>query len=161
MALCDHIDLMFDGINQPDGVTSTPGDSPVCGRTIAGPRSPVGMYDARLLQQAARMARSGDVVCHQGVYVAMRGPNYETRAEYRFVRRIGGDAVGMSTVPEVCVASALGLRVLALSAITNVCLPDALGETTGAGVVSAAGKAADGLRRIVRGVVQAWDDRPA
>ena len=70
-------------------------------------------------------ARRDDFPLQRGVYVAVTGPSYETRAEYRAFRRIGGDCVGMSTVPEVLAAAACGLRVLGLSTVTNVARPDA------------------------------------
>ncbi|MFP6586096.1 MAG: purine-nucleoside phosphorylase, partial [Pirellulaceae bacterium] len=81
------------------------------------------------------------------------GPNYETRSEYRMVRKIGGDVVGMSTVPEVLVAHALGMRVLALSAVTNVAKPDALVETTAEGVIDIAQLAEPKLNAIVMTIV--------
>ena len=91
-----------------------------------GPRFPdmSAPYDRRLSDQALAIARKHDFACHRGVYVAMLGPTYETRAEIRMSRYIGGDAVGMSTVPEAIVAAHAGLRVLGLSTITNVCSPD-------------------------------------
>ena len=110
-------------------------------------------YDLELIRQVEQIARSEDFACHRGVYVAMKGPTYETRAEYRFVRTIGGDVVGMSTVPEVIVAHQLGVRVLAISTVTNVCLPDALEETDGAEVADAAATAERKLRTIVHSVL--------
>jgi purine-nucleoside phosphorylase len=110
-------------------------------------------YDPQLIRQALRIARRENFVAHQGVYVAVSGPNYETRAEYRFLRRIGGDVVGMSTVPEVIVAKDVGLRVLALSVITNVCRPDALTTTDGDSVVASARSAEVKLRKIVLGIL--------
>jgi purine-nucleoside phosphorylase len=92
-------------------------------------------------------------VLHRGVYVGVLGPNYETRAEYRMLRRLGGDAVGMSTVPEVIVARHAGLRVLGISTITNVGLADSLGETTAHDVLAVAATAAAKLGAIVRGVL--------
>ena len=84
----------------------------------------------------------------------MTGPTYETRAEYRFARRIGGDVVGMSTVPEVIVAAHAGLRVLGVSTVTNVCLPDALCETSGEDVAEAAATAGKRLASILLGVME-------
>src|SRR5208337_4386973 len=83
-------------------------------------------YDRKLIERALGIARREDFAAHKGVYVAVTGPNLETRAEYRFLRRIGADVVGMSTVPEVLVAVHAGMRVLGLSIITDLCLPDAL-----------------------------------
>jgi len=83
----------------------------------------------------------------------MLGPTYETRAEYRMLRRLGGDAVGMSTVPEVLAARHAGMRVLGVSTITNAGLPDALCETTGHAVVEVAGMATEKLIKIIHGVI--------
>ncbi|MBX3437665.1 MAG: purine-nucleoside phosphorylase [Planctomycetaceae bacterium] len=110
------------------------------------------LYDPVLIDRACAIARQKGVACHRGVYVALSGPNYETRAEYRFVRMIGGDVVGMSTVPEVLVASQLGLRVFGLSTVTNVCRPDALDQTSGEDIVRAALAAQDKLGAILRGI---------
>ena len=77
------------------------------------------------MQQWTALARRHDVVLHRGVYAGVSGPNYETRAEYRAFRRLGADAVGMSTVPEVCAAAAYDLPVLGVSVITNEARPDA------------------------------------
>ena len=83
----------------------------------------------------------------------MLGPTYETRAEYRMVRQIGGDAAGMSTVPETIAAAHAGMRVAAFSVITNACSPDALGETTHEEVVEAADSASRKLSAIVEALV--------
>ena len=72
------------------------------------------------------VARAADIVAHKGVFVAVPGPNLETRAEYRFLRMIGADVVGMSTVPEVIVAVHAGFRTLGISVITDLCLPETL-----------------------------------
>jgi len=143
MLIEDQINFMFDnplmGVND-DGL---------------GPRFPdmSAPYDRELMQLAVEIARRENFVLHQGVYVAMLGPTYETRAEYRMVRQIGGDAVGMSTVPEVLAARHAGMRVLGLSTITNVGLPDVPTETTGHDVLAAAATASGKLAKIVRGVV--------
>ncbi len=110
-------------------------------------------YDRGLIDRALEVARRENFVAHQGTYIALTGPNYETRAEYRFLKRIGGDVVGMSTVPEVIVAAHLGLRVLALSTVTNMCLPDAIKASSGAEVVEIAKAAEEKLRKIVLGIV--------
>ena len=110
-------------------------------------------YDAELVEQALSIARREGFRAHRGVYIAVRGPNFETRAEYRFFRRLGGDVVGMSTVPEVLAARDCGLRVLALSTVTNVCLPDALQPTSGELVIAAADQAAANVERIVLGIL--------
>jgi len=110
-------------------------------------------YDPQLLDQATQVARRAGFLPKRGVYVAVRGPNFETRAEYRFFRRLGGDMVGMSTVPEVLAAAECGLRVLALSTVTNVCLPDALTPTSGAAVIATADQAATKVAQIILGVL--------
>jgi len=110
-------------------------------------------YDDRLRQQALALARREHIPAVEGTYVAVAGPNYETRAEYRCLRRIGGDVVGMSTVPEVIAAARLGLRTLALSVVTNVARPDVPRHTTCAEVVAAANLAAPRLCRLVECVI--------
>jgi len=120
-----------------------------------GPRFPdmSAPYDRRLGDRALAIARGEDFICHRGVYIAMLGPTYETRAEIRMLRDFGGDAVGMSTVPEAIVAAHSDLRVLGLSTITNVCSPDIPHTTSGDEVVATANTASDKLRAIVTGIV--------
>ncbi|HEX5472620.1 MAG TPA: purine-nucleoside phosphorylase [Lacipirellulaceae bacterium] len=122
-----------------------------------GPRFPdmSSPYDRRLGDQALAIARRHDFACHRGVYVAMLGPTYETRAEIRMTRYIGGDAVGMSTVPEAIVAAHIGLRVLGLSTITNIASPDKPQTTSGEEVVATAETARDKLQAIVTGIITA------
>lgn len=110
-------------------------------------------YDSALAELAAAAARRENFVLHRGVYVAVSGPSYETRAEYRAFRRIGGDAVGMSTVPEVLAAAACGLRVLGLSTVTNVACPDAPQMVTAEEVVEVAAIARPRVRVIVDAVL--------
>jgi purine-nucleoside phosphorylase len=120
-----------------------------------GPRFPdMGApYDRRLGDLSLAIARRNDFVCHRGVYVAMLGPTYETRAEIRMLRYIGGDAAGMSTVPEAIVAVHAGVRVLGLSTITNICSPDKQVTTSGHEVVATAEMARHKLQAIVTGVI--------
>ena len=119
-------------------------------------------YDPRLIESALAIARRRGFAAHRGVYVGVMGPNYETRAEYRFLRRIGGDAVGMSTVPEVIVAAERGLRVLALSVVTNVALPDRLQATDANEVLAVAVAAEPNVRAIVLEIIeQESRDAPA
>ena len=116
VAIEDHINLM--------------GDNPLIGPNDdrLGPRYPdmCAPYDRKLIDLVMDAALKMGVRCHTGVYVAVAGPNLETRAEYRFLRAIGADVVGMSVVPEVLVAVHAGLRVLGLAVVTDMCLPDAL-----------------------------------
>ncbi len=93
-----------------------------------GPRFPdmSQPYAKKLIDKALTIAQENNITCHKGVYVAVTGPNLETRAEYRYLRIIGADAVGMSTVPEVIVANHSGLPVFAISVLTDECNPDTL-----------------------------------
>jgi purine-nucleoside phosphorylase len=120
-----------------------------------GPRFPdMGApYDRKLGDRALAIAREKDFVCHRGVYAAMLGPTYETRAEIRMLRYFDADAVGMSTVPEAIVAIHAGLRVLGLSTITNICSPDKQVTTSGHEVITTAETARDKLLAIVSGIV--------
>jgi purine-nucleoside phosphorylase len=119
-----------------------------------GPRFPdmSSPYDRTLGDQALAIARQHDFPCHRGTYLGLLGPNYETRAEIRMLRA-WGDAVGMSTVPEVITAAHAGLRVLGLSTITNICSPDVRHEANGEAVVAAANAASSRLQSIVAGIV--------
>jgi len=126
-------------------------DETTCGE----PLTP-GNYDPELAEWAMEAARLAGASCSRGVYIGMTGPNYETRAEYRWLRQVG-DLVGMSTVPEVLVARELGIRVLALSVVSNECNPDALEPTDGMHVVAAVSRAEGRLRSIVRGVLNQWN----
>lgn len=143
MAIEDHINLMF--------------ANPLMGSNEErwGPRfSDMSQpYDQTLIEKAEQIARRHAIVLHRGVYVGLRGPTYETRAEYRMLRRLGADAVGMSTVPEVLVARHAGMRVFGISVITNVASPDALPETSHAEVVDAAHAASPALRILVRELI--------
>jgi purine-nucleoside phosphorylase len=121
-----------------------------------GPRFPdmSAPYDRRLIDAAMEVARRENFAAHRGVYVAVTGPNLETRAEYRFLRRIGADVVGMSTVPEVIVAVHAGMRVLGLSLVTDLCLPDALEPADIHKILAVAAAAEPNLRKIVLGVLR-------
>lgn len=107
----------------------------------------------RLIDRALEIARRENFVAHKGVYVAVTGPNLETRAEYRFLRTIGADVVGMSTVPEVIVAVHAGMRVLGLSIVTDLCLPDALKPADINEIIATANRAEPNLRKIVTGIL--------
>lgn len=120
-----------------------------------GPRFPdmSAPYDRHLINAALEIARRENFAAHKGVYVGVTGPNLETRAEYRFLRLIGADVVGMSTVPEVIVAAHAGLRVLGLSVVTDLCLPDALKPADIKEILAAAASAEPKLRAIVLGIL--------
>lgn len=122
-----------------------------------GPRFPdmCAPYDPLLIERALEIARREDFAAHKGVYVAVTGPNLETRAEYRFLRTIGADVVGMSTVPEVIVAVHAGMRVLGLSIVTDMCLPDALRPANIDEILATAAEAEPKLRKIVLGILAA------
>jgi purine-nucleoside phosphorylase len=110
-------------------------------------------YDSQLAEAALAAARRHSFPLQRGVYVAVTGPSYETRAEYRAFRRLGGDCVGMSTVPEVLAASNCGLRVLALSTVTNVANPDAPKTVSAEEVVEVARIARPRVQAILRHVI--------
>jgi purine-nucleoside phosphorylase len=134
MLIDDHINLMWQSV---DGSSARPQR----------------LYDRELGDAALRIARAANFPLHRGVYVAVTGPSYETRAEYRAFRRIGGDCVGMSTVPEVLTAATLGMRVLGLSTVTNVARPDAPQTVSAEEVVHVAATALPKVRAIVHGLL--------
>ena len=148
MVIEDHINLMNG--NPLIGVNDD----------ALGPRFPdmCTPYDPLLIDRALEIARRENFVAHKGVYVAVTGPNLETRAEYRFLRAIGADVVGMSTVPEVIVAVHGGMRVLGLSIVTDLCLPDALKPADINEIIATAAKAEPKLGKIVLGIISAEAD---
>src|SRR3954452_11588391 len=125
-----------------------------------GPRFPdlIEPYDRALQNLALDVALQSNIVARRGVYVAVVGPNLETRAEYRFLRGIGADVVGMSTVPEVLVAVHAGLKVLGFSIVTDMCLPDALQPVRIEEIIAVANEAESRLRQIVRRVLERLDE---
>ncbi len=143
MLMADHINLL--------------GDNPLIGPNdeTLGPRFPdmSEPYDPALRRLAREVAVAAGITLREGVYVAVPGPNLETRAEYRLLRGIGADVVGMSTVPEVIVAVHGGMRVLGLSIITDQCLPDALKPAHVADIIAVARRAEPTLSAVVRGVL--------
>lgn len=144
MVMDDHINLM--GLNPLIGINDE----------RLGPRFPdmCEPYDLKLVEKALEIARRENFVCHRGVYVAVTGPNLETRAEYRFLRLIGADVVGMSTVPEAIVAAHCGMRCMGLSIITDMCLADALKPANIEEIVATANGAEWKLRAIVMGILE-------
>jgi len=143
MLIDDHINLQ--------GIARTCLLDPAAHGRIARPAAR--LYDRELAQAAEQIARLENFPLRRGMYVAVTGPSYETRAEYRAFRRLGGDAVGMSTIPEVLTAVGCGLRILGLSTITNVACPDAPKVVSADEVVEVARIARPRVRAIVRGVV--------
>ena len=145
MVIEDHINLM--------------GDNPLIGINDdrLGPRFPdmCEPYEQALVDRALSIARTQDILSHKGVFVAVAGPNLETRAEYRFLRTIGADVVGMSTVPEVIVAVHCGLRVVGFSIITDMCLPDALKPANVEEIIAIANDTQPRLCKLVAGVLAA------
>jgi purine-nucleoside phosphorylase len=133
------------------------GDNPLVGPNLdeLGPRFPdmSEPYDGELQELALKVASEEGIPLHKGVYVAVQGPNLETRAEYRMLRGMGADVVGMSTVPEVIVARHMGLRVLGVTIITDACLPDTLEPADLATIIETAKRAEPSLTALVRGVV--------
>ncbi len=143
MIIADHINLMF--------------RAPLAGPVVGGEQRFPDMsqpYDPALRAAAWRVALEQKVTMHEGVYAAVLGPSFETPAEVRMLQRLGADAIGMSTVPEVIVARALGLRVLGISTITNLAAgisPTALSHEE---VLEAGAAVARDLEAVVRGVLR-------
>ncbi|HTP79558.1 MAG TPA: purine-nucleoside phosphorylase [Bacteroidota bacterium] len=144
MVMSDHINLL--------------GDNPLIGPNdeSLGPRFPdmSEPYDRELIALAEQAALDRKIKVQKGVYVAMPGPNLETRAEYRMLRNLGADAVGMSTVPEDIVAVHMGMRVLGMSILTDECFPDALQPVSLKEVIKVANKAEPKMTAIMREVVR-------
>ncbi len=148
MVLSDHINLM-----------GLAGQNP-----LVGPDEPelgvrfldiADAYDPELRARALELGAEEEMRVHEGVYAVVAGPSFETRAEVRFLRQIGADAVGMSTAPEVIVARHERMRVLGISVITNVALPtDEEPEVSHEGVLAVAARASPGLQAIVRGILK-------
>ncbi len=142
--LSDHINLL--------------GENPLAGPNDErlGPRFPdmSSPYDAELRALARRAALELGIVLREGVYVAVPGPNLETRAEYRMLRGLGADVVGMSTVPEVIVAVHEGMRVVGISIVTDQCLPDALEPADITRIIATAGRAEPQLTRLISTLVE-------
>lgn len=143
MIIDDHIDLLK--------------ENPLTGANLDefGPRFPdmSEPYDQKMIAQAMEIAAKNDIRCHKGVYAAVSGPNLETRAEYRYIARIGADAVGMSTVPEAIVAKHMLLPVFAISAITDLCDPENLEPVEISKILAAAAKAEKGMTRIIKALL--------
>jgi len=144
MLIADHVNLL--------------GDNPLVGPNDdrLGPRFPdmSAPYDPALAALARAVALEQGTALREGVYVAVQGPNLETRAEYRFLRGIGADVVGMSTVPEVIAAVHAGMRVLGIAVITDLGLPDALEPASLERIIAVAATAEPQLTALIRGVLR-------
>lgn len=143
MLVSDHINLM--------------GDSPLIGPNVdsQGPRFPdmSEVYDLELRAVAREQALRLGIPLREGVYVAVTGPNLETAAEYRMLRGIGADVVGMSTVPEAIVATHVGLRVMGIATITDACLPDALEPVNVDEIIATANAAEPTLTALITNII--------
>lgn len=144
MLLDDHINLI--------------GDNPLIGPNLDeyGPRFPdmSEPYSKRLIKLAEQTALENQVILRKGVYLAVSGPNLETKAEYRFLRATGADVVGMSTIPEDIVAVHMGMDVLAISVITDECFPDSLQPVSVEEIVATANKAEPRLTLLMKEIIR-------
>ncbi len=144
MIINDHINLQHDnplrGINNEN----------------LGPRFPdmSAPYNQKLTNLGLEIAKQEGIICHQGVYVAVTGPSLETRAEYKFLRVIGGDAVGMSTVPEVIVANYLSIPVFAISVLTDEGFPEVPQPFNIDDIIETANKAEPAMTKILRALIE-------
>ena len=120
-----------------------------------GPRFPdmSAPYDAGMIKKGLQIAKDKDIICHKGVYVSVTGPNLETKAEYKFLRIIGADAVGMSTVPEVIVANHMSLPVFAISVLTDEGFPETLQPVSVADIIKIAGEAEPKMTIILKELI--------
>lgn len=143
MIIEDHINL------QPQ--------NPLVGRNYEelGPRFPdmSEPYRHDMIEKGLAIAKSNNITCHKGVYVAVTGPNLETRAEYKYLRIIGGDAVGMSTVPEVIVANHMGIPVFAISVLTDEGFPEVLKPITLEEIIAIAQEAEPKMTQILKELI--------
>jgi purine-nucleoside phosphorylase len=144
MIMADHINLL--------------GDNPLIGKNEdeLGPRFPdmSEPYNLELIKLAEQVALENKIKVQKGVYVAVPGPNLETRAEYRFLRGIGADVVGMSTIPEDIVANHMGMKVLGFSIITDECFPDSLRPAKVEEIIAAAEEAEPKMTLIMKEVIE-------
>lgn len=111
-------------------------------------------YALGLVEKAMQIAKNNSLEIHQGVYAAVQGPNLETKAEYKYLRTIGADAIGMSTIPEVIVARHMDLPVFAISAITDLCSPGNIKKVKIEEVLAAAAKAEPGMGIIIKELIK-------
>lgn len=144
MIITDHINLQ--------------GDNPLIGKNdnSLGPRFPdmSEPYCKKLIKLAEQTALNLKIKVNRGVFVAVQGPNLETKSEYRFLRLIGADAVGMSTVPENIVAVHMGIKVLGFSIITDECFPDSLKPASVEEIITVAAEAEPKLTKLMKQVIK-------
>lgn len=144
MLMTDHINLL--------------GDNPLIGKNEdeLGPRFPdmSEPYSNELISLAEKIADENKIKIHKGVYIAVPGPNLETKAEYRFLRTAGADVVGMSTVPENIVANHMGIKVMGISIITDECFPENLKPVDVKEIIAAAMKAEPKMTLIMKEVIK-------
>lgn len=144
MVLNDHINLLP--------------EHPLRGRNVEelGPRFPdmSAPYDAKLIDKALAIAKANNISCHEGVYAAVQGPTLETKAEYRYIRTIGADVVGMSTVPEIIVARHMGIPCFAISVITDMGIPELVKVVSLEDVINAAKKAEPNMTLIIKELIR-------
>jgi purine-nucleoside phosphorylase len=144
MIMNDHINLL--------------GDNPLIGKNedSLGPRFPdmSEPYDKKLIELAEKVALENGIKIQKGVYVAVPGPNLETKAEYRFLRATGADVVGMSTIPENIVANHMGMKVLGISIVTDECFPDSLKPVDVQEIIETAMKAEPKMTKILKEVIK-------
>ncbi|MFZ1292559.1 MAG: purine-nucleoside phosphorylase [Melioribacteraceae bacterium] len=144
MIMNDHINLL--------------GDNPLIGKNedSLGPRFPdmSEPYDRNLIELAEKIALENGIKVQKGVYVAVAGPNLETKAEYRFLRATGADVVGMSTIPENIVANHMGIKVLGISIITDECFPDSLKQVNVQEIIETAMNAEPKMTKILKEVIK-------
>ena len=142
--MTDHINLL--------------GDNPLIGKNEDefGPRFPdmSEPYSLELIETAERVAIENKIKVQKGVYVAVPGPNLETKAEYRFLRATGADVVGMSTIPENIVANHMGMKVLGISIITDECFPDSLKPVNVEEIIAAAMEAEPKMTLIMKELIK-------
>lgn len=144
MVIIDHINLL--------------GDNPLIGKNEneLGPRFPdmSEPYDLKLIELAEKIALENKIKLQKGVYVAVPGPNLETKAEYRYLRSLGADVVGMSTIPENIVANHMGIKVLGFSIVTDECFPDSLKPVNVNEIIETAMKAEPKMTKIMKEVIK-------
>ena len=148
MIMNDHINLL--------------GDNPLIGKNeeSLGPRFPdmSEPYNKKLIELAEKIALENGIKLQKGVYVAVPGPNLETKAEYRFLRATGADVVGMSTIPENIVANHMGIKVLGISIITDECFPDSLKPVDVKEIIETAMNAEPKMTKILKEVIKQIED---